>query len=140
MGNLWSEKSLGPWRTSFPPAIPRIIEYDLFGKSRFLQYLRIHLSFFQNSKAWLKFYSSWFKFHCGQSCQFLIQIYDKLHSLGIWGVKKKSGTSDNRILGAPCANSRIHLIPRIVLLFCNPEAYALVLFVWFFLYVYFSFC
>ena len=40
------KKSPEPWRTSFPPAIPRIIEYDLSWKSRFLQYLRIHLSFF----------------------------------------------------------------------------------------------
>ena len=50
---------------------------------------------------------------------------------GIWGVKKKSGTSDTGILGAPCANSRIHLIRRIVLLFCNPEAFDLVLFICF---------
>ena len=72
----------------------------------------------------------------------LIQIYDKLHSLGNLGSWKKIRNLryNNGILGAPCANSRIHLIRRIVLLFCNPEAFALVLFAWFFLYVSVSFC
>ena len=61
------------------------------------------------------------------------QRSDKLHSLGNLRSWKKSRTSENGVLGAPCAIPRIHLIPEscVVVVLLNPEVFDLVLFVCF---------